>query len=380
MAEKRKQPVKQKDGPWAVLLMIAAGLASGGLVIWLFRLPGQAVSGWSGLFWLLAAVVVAQYIQIVAHEGGHLLFGLLTGYRFLSFRIGSVVLIRQEGRLVFRRCRVRGTGGQCLLIPPAVDGTKGPYVLYNLGGVLLNLAVAGGALALLLLLRPAAPASYFLLFTILFGLLLAVSNGVPMRMSGIANDGYNALCLGRRPQARRALYAQLAVVGLAAQGVRMKDMPEELFDLGENPDWSDPILCTIAYMQVARLVDAQQFEQALALAEDYAARETGMLGLHRNELACEQIFCELMGPCRKEKLEQLNTRQVNRHIRATKRNNLSRCRLLYAWELLLNRDRPAAERQLELFEQLAPTHPYPGEVESERELLAVIKKKGACVA
>lgn len=92
----------------------------------------------------LACLILSFWLQAILHEGGHLVCGLLSGYRFLSFRVGSFTLLRQNGRLVLRRFYLPGTGGQCLLEPP--DGDEVPFRLYNLGGGLANLlsALGGG--------------------------------------------------------------------------------------------------------------------------------------------------------------------------------------------------------------------------------------------
>ena len=42
----------------------------------------------------LVGLVVSYYIAIIVHEGGHLLFGLLAGYSFSSFRIFSFMWIK----------------------------------------------------------------------------------------------------------------------------------------------------------------------------------------------------------------------------------------------------------------------------------------------
>lgn len=43
------------------------------------------------------AVFVASVLGIIVHEGGHLIFGLLTGYRFVSFRVFSYTLALTDG-------------------------------------------------------------------------------------------------------------------------------------------------------------------------------------------------------------------------------------------------------------------------------------------
>ena len=62
--------------------------------------------------------LVTLVLHITAHEGGHLAAGLLTGYKFVSFRIFSITFIRSARGIVIKRFKIGGTGGQCLLSPP----------------------------------------------------------------------------------------------------------------------------------------------------------------------------------------------------------------------------------------------------------------------
>ena len=52
----------------------------------------------------------AIVLHIVLHEGGYLLMGFATGYRFISFRIASIAFIRREGWTRVRRYKLAGTG------------------------------------------------------------------------------------------------------------------------------------------------------------------------------------------------------------------------------------------------------------------------------
>ena len=95
------------------------------------------------------AMFVAIFLHIVLHEAGHLLMGIVTGYRFSSFRIASIAFVRREGRIKIRRYKLAGTGGQCLMLPPDVPAERVPFFWYNAGGVMMNLVVALLALVLL---------------------------------------------------------------------------------------------------------------------------------------------------------------------------------------------------------------------------------------
>ena len=142
MSEKKKFDFRQYIG----LLFF---LVIGGVCGWFFGYylgetvsegasPGETLMS-VGI--LLLGFYVMLYLQIVVHEAGHLVFGLLTGYRFSLFRIGSLTFLRDpvSGKIRVKRMQLAGTGGQCLLVPPQpVDG-KIPFALYHLGGSLMNL-------------------------------------------------------------------------------------------------------------------------------------------------------------------------------------------------------------------------------------------------
>ena len=140
-----------------------------------------------------AFILVAFFIQLIIHEAGHLVFGLLTGYSFSSFRILSFMLKKEEGRIVLRKLNLSGTAGQCLMGPPEpVDG-RVPYVLYNLGGVLMNLISAALSVFICLLLGTGGRGWYFFAVLAVVGIYLALTNGIPSGMGAVTNDGYNVL-------------------------------------------------------------------------------------------------------------------------------------------------------------------------------------------
>ena len=80
-----------------------------------------------------------MYVQLIIHELGHLIFGLLSGYKFSSFRIGNLMLLKTGGKLKIKKLKIAGTAGQCLMSPPDMKDNKMPVIAYNLGGAILNL-------------------------------------------------------------------------------------------------------------------------------------------------------------------------------------------------------------------------------------------------
>lgn len=317
---------------------------------------------------------IGYLIQMPIHEGGHLLFGLLTGYRFVSFRIGSLTLVSQRGQLTWKRFRIPGTLGQCLLDPPEPTGGKYPAMLYHLGGSLLNLLT--GVLCFvafcLLLTGGAGVATDLFLGLAMAGFLLGICNLLPIKTGGVATDGYNALHLGKDPLADRGFWLQLRINALQTDGERLRDMPAEYFTLPPDADLSNVHISSWAYFRFCWLFDRQEFPAAA----DYATlllTGTGskLLGFYQNELRCELFFLRLLDRAPREELDKLYDKALQKHVKATA-SYLSRQRLLYAYSKLALRDEAAAQTAITRFEQICKTHPFPGEIDGERELLALV--------
>ena len=78
-------------------------------------------------------IVVSFIMQIIIHEAGHLIFGLLTKYRFSSFRVFNLFLVNEEGHIKIKYLKIAGTAGQCIMLPPELNEKRIPYIWYNLG-------------------------------------------------------------------------------------------------------------------------------------------------------------------------------------------------------------------------------------------------------
>ncbi|MFI3201896.1 MAG: hypothetical protein R3Y54_10315 [Eubacteriales bacterium] len=109
---------KQKKNKFSKMIVTIISLLIGAL---LGAFLGSRMSDDTSLeifLYELLAVLIAGYIQIIIHEAGHLIFGFISGYRFISFRIGNFMWMQENGKLRVKRLKIVGTGGQCLMAPP----------------------------------------------------------------------------------------------------------------------------------------------------------------------------------------------------------------------------------------------------------------------
>ena len=153
------------------------------------------------IIFLFIAGVIAFILQVIVHEAGHLVFGLFSGYKFISFRVFDFKIIKDEnGKFKIRFERLAGTGGQCLMRAPEYVEGKFKYKLYLLGGVIFNIVLSIVSWLIL-------PSYYTLLFA-LIGFALAFLNLIPMGF----NDGMTFYHASKDKTTRFVLYLQLEYV------------------------------------------------------------------------------------------------------------------------------------------------------------------------
>ena len=325
---------------------------------------------------MLVLLYLSWFLHIVIHEAGHLICGLLTGYSFSSFRIGSIMLLKENGKLVTKRLKIAGTGGQCLMAPPEMVNGTFPVALYNLGGPVFNLVVS---LAFVPVLLGSPKGGYLALFSFLMvgvGIVCGMSNGIPLRTKSVDNDGYNAISLRKNKNAMRAFWIQMKVSEQLRHGVRTKDMPDEWFQVPSDEAMKNSMVATIGVYAASRLIDQHRFIEAEALIVHILEIQTGIVAIHRNLLLCDLIYLELIGQNRSDRLEELYTKDMKKFIK-TMKTFPSVIRMEYAYYLLAADDPDMAARLKASFEKIAATYPYPNDINTERELIQIADDKAA---
>lgn len=360
---------KKNSRRWISMLFgIAVGIGLG--VFMVNRLPDDAnfADQLVSITVLLLVFYAAMVVQIIVHEAGHMVFGLLSGYRFLSFRIYGLMWVKEEGRIRLKRMHLVGTAGQCLMAPPELVDGKMPVTLYNLGGVLMNLIGAVLFTVLYFLCRGVSLLGVFCLLCAVSGVLTALINGIPFVGGMINNDGRNLCSVRANPEAMKSCYVQLKVAEQTAKGVRMKDMPEAWFTVPEDADLADGMAATRGVFACNRLMDAGKWEEADRLISRLLTMDTGIVELHRRLLICDQIYLALtlrQDPAAAAFLLDEKQKKFMKSMRTFP----TVLRTGYVYQLLGRRDVNGAEQVKRLFERCAKRYPYPVDIASERELM-----------
>lgn len=305
----------------------------------------------------LLILVGSFYLSIIIHELGHLIFGLLSGYEFVSFRVGSLILYKSKSTYKLGRQTLPGTGGQCLLNLKSDDFINSPYGAYNLGGGIFNLIVSF-LLVFLLKFRFFWPIDLLILYMVLVGLIFGPINLIPMRNNLLANDGENYKDLKSSKEARISFFTQLRINKLLVDGYRLREIDESLFTL--RPDKSG-LHEAIVYYNFERFLDMGAYKEAREFYESHIKKLK--TGIYRLEAKKEMYFLDLLEGNNLDCYDDPELKKYNKLMKKT----LGNLKISYGQALLLKNDPREGARILELFNKEKSRHPYGGEVKREEE-------------
>ncbi|MFR3729293.1 M50 family metallopeptidase [Lacrimispora sp.] len=375
----KKQKQESKSMLYLLILFIIPIGAAGGYYIGQYT--ERFMDGKKSMSDILFSVIgmflmiyISLFLQIIVHEGGHWLFGLMTGYRFSSFRIGSFMWIKQEGSIQFRRFSLTGTGGQCLMAPPEMKDGRFPYVLYNMGGSIANFFVSLLFVWISYFTKGTGIVSSFFFIAAITGFVSSLINAVPLKLDMISNDGYNALSLGKDPESLRSFWIQLKFADLSLKGVPVKEMPREWFVIPSPEAMKNSMTAFLSTIACSRLMEEKRFHEAAETIRGLLLMDTAIIGLHRRLMTTDFIYCELVGGKKTEALMELSDRKQKKFMKVMK-NYPSVQRTEYAWALLFDKDEQKARKIRQAFEKKIIRYPYPGEAATERELMEYAERR-----
>ena len=313
---------------------------------------------------------VSMVILIPLHEAGHLVCGLMSGYKFVSFRIFNFTIIKADGRIRVKRYGIAGTGGQCLLTPPDRSLEEIPVGWYNAGGVLANVIAVLLAIPILYGVEHPLAFEIVAIFMVSGGFLILM-NGVPMKINGTANDGYNLFALRKNLVAKRAFVQALRANAMLQNGVRPKDMPEEWFVVPAAIGYKNQLQVSFPLMAASRLIDELRFDEALQQFESLYAHKQEIIGLYVKEIECELVFLRLV--CgNPDGARELLDDSLRNYIKMYSKVMSSKERIRCIMSLILENDRAKAE---EIYNNLCARqgeYLLQGEVKSDLAVMEAI--------
>ncbi len=358
-----------------VILIVIIGILMFGVGLMLgLVLSSAIVTGeFGGLLTAIkigVAVLIGVYLSIIAHEAGHLVCGLISGYRFSSFRIFSLMMMKQEGKMVFRKFSIPGTGGQCLMMPPK-DNNKPPFKLYLYGGTIANLILALISIPICILFGIRSFFSLIFIMIGAFSLYFAFTNGIPRDVGGMSNDAMNVKLIKQDKNAREAFMKQLLISEAQTRGTSLQDMPIEWFSLPNDADKRNTLCTSIKVFYCNRLMNEQRFEEANEEMKKLLSDGANVISVYRYLLRCDRIFCELLLKGNEANISSLYTKQYKRFAKAMGSNS-SILRTECAVLAIRDKDKEMAEKARQNFVRKTKNSPFKQDTEFELHLIDLI--------
>lgn len=355
-----------------IVTLILIGIVGAVIGITIAEIEYEKISRNYQIFLIIAMFLslgISCFIQLIIHEAGHLIFGLLSGYKFLSFRIANIMIIKENNKLKFKKFSLFGTAGQCLLEPPELKNNKMPVTLYNLGGVLLNTITSLMAIVIICFFSKILLLKYILVPFATIGLFYALHNGIPLELE-IPNDGMNSLTLKKNPKLQKPLWIQLKVITEQSKGKRIKDMPNEWFYMPKYEELDNQLTTVVGILYCNKLLEEHKFKETKDNIKHILKFNKDILEIHQAQLKCDQIYCELIEK-NIENAKKIITEKQKNYMKALK-DIPSTIRTEYAIAKLIDKDENKCKEIIKHFKNIKKSYPYKTEIELEEELINLI--------
>lgn len=307
---------------------------------------------------------------IIVHECGHLIFGLLTGYKFAAIGLAHHLFLRRDGRVRRFVYKLPGALGFCAMEVPDMKDGSFPFALYLSGGALCNaffalvcvFAFAFGIGSGVLFfphafLYPAFVNAYFAIVSIL-----------PIKTKFLNTDGKQLFDLLKHKNMRKSFWACEKISATQYRGVKFEDIPSEWFN--ETDDTQSVYAASIrAVRLLARAETESEPKEVCALIEKELSENHALSGIAKSLLTCMRIYYESIGERNADTLKKLIT-QTQIDFMKRMKNTPSAIQTEYAYTLLVEKNVCEASRIKARLEKISKKYPFPAEIDTAKKLIA----------
>ena len=225
-----------------------------------------------------AWAVIAFWINIFVHEGGHWLAGRLLGFKLYAFQAGPFLWTWGEGGRRFQRSWYAGKlGGFVSMWPRDPSGLRWKFGLHVLAGPLASLVFGLATLPWYVAVTKEENWSRWhlgyelgVLLLCVYGLLLWFLNLIPRQAHGAVTDGGQIWSALQGGPAFKRMAAIGGLTSVARTGVRPRDYPEDLVTAATSYPDGSPQHAFSLLMRAYHEMDTGHDEEAVQAANEAA--------------------------------------------------------------------------------------------------------------
>ena len=325
---------------------------------------------------IIVVVLTSYFIHIVMHELGHLIGGTLSNYSLISFRVFSIVLAKQNKKLIVKKYSVPNSVGECVMMPPEVKKGKYPYRLYRIGGIAMNVVTSIVAVVLVFGIDSLSKYPWNMWGVIygVVGIITALFNGIPVVIGGVPNDGYILLHMTESKEASLAVHSQLLIHAFLSKGGCYSEVPYEQFCISKTGEIRNYLVAKVKLLEYRWHLEHLDFKQAAKCLEATNQYFNSLPKVHQYEINSEKMFVEIMSSNDKDIVDKLFNADVERFI-LEYQNVLAKNRIMMAYEAGVKKDTRAAHKHYMQLKNNVKVYPIKGEADLELTLADYVYEK-----
>lgn len=295
---------------------------------------------------IIIYLFLAYIVQIITHELGHFVFGLMTGYKFISLRLFGFTILKDKEKLIIKKYNLKGSLGQCLMYPPGKDNYK--YKLITLGGIIMNVITA--SIAVLMIDSQQGIVNMVGLSLIAFyGYGIAIISILP---SIQLSDG-SVLKELKSIKARECNRKQLLIARLLMDGYTYKDIPDEIYVVPEGDDLTNSIIAYHKILESYYYMDKKDWNEAKKVLMDFDKVIDNVPKSIRDIVAAEKMFLALIA----NSVPFTESVEIESYLRGNGDINFQRVKTAY----YINKNKLEKERAIKNIISFTKNYVYKGE-------------------
>lgn len=221
------------------------------------------------IMYTVAFIYIWMFIDFNMHEFGHFVFGKIAGFKLITYSILCFNFSLENEKIKFFIKSYHGIGGLCAMVP-SKEVSKKDQMLYIAGGCIFNFLTIFLSIAILICIpKDMILMRIFLIIGIIFTLILAVTNALPIPSAGIVTDGCIFWSIVKDSPESSKLLEMTNILARVKRGVRFKELglKEDINGL-KDVTIGDMQYLTFRYFQELERENIEEVHKLISIFED----------------------------------------------------------------------------------------------------------------
>ena len=319
---------------------------------------------------------IVHYTSIILHEVGHLIFGLKSKLKFMSFNIRGFSIVKKNKKLVIEKSELtKDIGGYCnMQFLDSVKYTNKDVILYFYGGIIINIVLALLFLFIFLLCDNEYIKLLSLLYVI-YNFYLAIYNSIPYsNLVGISTDMKHIVNYLHDSEYIEKIGIIDKIMKYRENNKSLKNIDESLLYMPKN--FVNDYDMTIALVYIAYLSEKKEYDK-MSDSINYVLNNTRntITEAQKNALKVQKIDCIVHTNFDKIKLKEIWDNSFNKYINQMSLLSIGGFAFKYLYYMVINENQNKAEEIMKEYQNKKRKYPNHQDVKETDEFIRDINNQ-----